>query len=530
MLFKKKRIRRLKEAYGKKPDGEYYDGDMTWIRSYYDDCRKQGRDPFYVDDTTWNDLNMDAVYKRINACQSTAGEQCLYYMLRRPMDRETFRKQTQLTEMMEQDPEKRLKLQLILSRMGVYRPVYLGNILTPQKSDRLWLAIYWAMFLFLPVSIICFIAFGNAFLWMPLLSISINSYVHLRREKKCEMGIRLANYCVLLVKTLDRMKKLKDDGIDRYLEEAYTQMKPLRFMLRGGGIVTDPGLKSDLDYILSMLMLDLIYYERIRTKLAKFHENFKVIHEGVGGIDAAISTASCKASLETACVPEIDYEAEKPYLHAAKVVHLMLAGAVPNDAVLDKSLLITGSNASGKSTYLRAVILSALMAQTIGICPCESYRGSPFRIYTSMALSDDLLAGESYFMAEIKSLKRILDDRGENGFVLCAVDEVLRGTNTVERVAASAQVLEALEERGTLCLIATHDVELCDMAGDGYEKAHFEERISDTDVVFDYRIKPGPATTRNAIHLLKLMGFDEEIVQAAHARADRYVETGKWIN
>ena len=133
-------------------------------------------------------------------------------------------------------------------------------------------------------------------------------------------------------------------------------------------------------------------------------------------------------------------------------------------------------------------------------------------------------------MAEIKSLKRILDDRGENGFVLCAIDEVLRGTNTIERVAASAQVLEALEERGTLCLIATHDVELCDMAGDGYQKAHFEERISDTDIVFDYQIKPGPATTRNAIHLLKLMGFDEEIVQAAHARADRYVETGKWTN
>ena len=72
------------------------------------------------------------------------------------------------------------------------------------------------------------------------------------------------------------------------------------------------------------------------------------------------------------------------------------------------------------------------------------------------------------------------------------------------------------------------DVELCDMAGDGYEKAHFEERISDTDVVFDYRIKPGPATTRNAIHLLKLMGFDNDIVTAAHDRADRYVKTGKW--
>ena len=527
-VFKRKLIRRLKESYGKKPEGEYYDGDMNWIRSYYDDCRKQERDPFYVDDTTWNDLNMDTVFKRVNACCSTAGEQYLYYMLRRPMDRETFGKQIRLAEMMEKDPEKRLKLQVILSGMGVYRPVYLGNILTPQKSDRQWLMLYWLLFLLLPVSILCFIILGNQYIWLPLLSIVTNSLVSLKRRKTCEMGMRTANYCVLLIKTLNRMKNLRDEGIDRYLEKAYTQMKPLRFMLRGGTIVTDANLKDMLDMFISLLMLDLIYYERIRTKLAKYHENFRVIHEAVGGIDAAISTASCRESLETACVPVIDYDAEKPFIHAEKVVHPLLKGAVPNNADLEKSLLITGSNASGKSTYLRAVILSALMAQTIGICPCESYRGSPFRIYTSMALSDDLLAGESYFIAEIKSLKRILDDRSGNGFVLCAIDEVLRGTNTVERVAASAQVLEALEERGILSLIATHDVELCGMSGDGYGKAHFEEKISDTDIIFDYRIKPGPATTRNAIHLLKLMGFDEAIVQAAHKRADRYMETGKW--
>ena len=94
MFFYRKLRKRLRNAYGKKPQGEYFDGDMNWISTFYEDCRKDGRDPFYVDDITWNDLNMDAVYKRINCCCSTAGERQLYYMLRRPMNREQYEKQS----------------------------------------------------------------------------------------------------------------------------------------------------------------------------------------------------------------------------------------------------------------------------------------------------------------------------------------------------------------------------------------------------------------------------------------------------
>ena len=92
---------------------------MNWIRTAYDDRREEEPERFFVDDTTWNDLNMDAVYKRMNACCSTAGEQHLYYMLRRPMNREEFAKQSQMISMMEEEPEKRLKLQVLLSRLGV---------------------------------------------------------------------------------------------------------------------------------------------------------------------------------------------------------------------------------------------------------------------------------------------------------------------------------------------------------------------------------------------------------------------------
>ena len=289
-------------------------------------------------------------------------------------------------------------------------------------------------------------------------------------------------------------------------------------------------LNSDLLQTLAMyfFLLDLISFEILKKRLAKYHEHFLAIHEAVGRIDASIAIASYRAGLSVWCEPEIDYSSAQPGITAEGIVHPLVKEPVPNDLRMGGSILVTGSNASGKSTYLRSAMLCALMAETLCTCTCRTYRGSFFRIYTSMALSDDLLAGESYFIAEIKSLKRILDEQNGNGFMLCAPDDVLRGTNTVERIAASAEILNALDRPGTLCLVATHDSELCSLAGGRYQLAHFEETITDEGIRFDYKLKPGPAETRNAILLLKLMGFDLAIVQAAQDRADNYVKTGNW--
>ena len=168
------------------------------------------------------------------------------------------------------------------------------------------------------------------------------------------------------------------------------------------------------------------------------------------------------------------------------------------------------------------------MAETLCTCTCRSYNGTPFRTYTSLTISDDLLAGESCYIAELRSLKRILDARDDDGFILCAIDEVLRGTNTIERISASAEILKALDHPKALCLIATHDAELCAISAGDYQLAHFEETVSDQEIHFDYKLKPGPAETRNAILLLKLMGFEDSIVKAAYSRADNYIKTGKW--
>ena len=144
-------------------------------------------------------------------------------------------------------------------------------------------------------------------------------------------------------------------------------------------------------------------------------------------------------------------------------------------------------------------------------------------------LKDDIFMGESYYIVEIKSIKRIIDASVAGGNqVLCFVDEVLRGTNTVERIAASTQILKSLAENGVQCFAATHDIELTSLLKDIYEIYHFEGDVTDNDVKFDYKLKEGPATTRNAIMLLKVLGYDENIVENAQKMADGFLKTGSW--
>ena len=129
---------------------------------------------------------------------------------------------------------------------------------------------------------------------------------------------------------------------------------------------------------------------------------------------------------------------------------------------------------------------------------------------------------------ETRSLKRILDAAAEPGAVFCAVDEVLRGTNTVERIAAASAVLETLADRGALCLAATHDGELGPLLAGRYAEGHFTEQLEGDAIFFDYRLRPGPAVTRNAIELLRIMGVEADVVDRARRRAGRYLDTGRW--
>jgi DNA mismatch repair ATPase MutS len=185
-------------------------------------------------------------------------------------------------------------------------------------------------------------------------------------------------------------------------------------------------------------------------------------------------------------------------------------------------------DAYGKSTLLKTVAVNAIFAQSICTCLAQKYSSCFYTVFTSMALRDNVRDGESYFVAEVRSIKRILDHLNDQVPCLCLIDEVLRGTNTVERIAASSQVLLYLAKSNCLCMAATHDIELTYILEDYYQNVHFQETIVDDRIVFDYMLYDGRAMSSNAIRLLRLMGYDEAIVREAENRAGLFMSQGNW--
>ncbi|MEN8375802.1 MAG: DNA mismatch repair protein MutS [Gemmatimonadota bacterium] len=212
---------------------------------------------------------------------------------------------------------------------------------------------------------------------------------------------------------------------------------------------------------------------------------------------------------------------DEPVLSARALGHPLLADSerVVNDVAVGPPgtfLHVTGSNMSGKSTLLRAIGLNAVLAQAGGPVCASEMRLPPLDVRTSIRVRDSLARGVSYFMAELERLKAVVDAaaQAEPGQrVLFLLDEILQGTNTAERRIAARRVLDHLLEVGAIGALTTHDLELLE---DALEAAgtsvHFQETVlgegPEAGMTFDYKLRPGIATSTNALALMRLVGLD----------------------
>jgi DNA mismatch repair ATPase MutS len=245
--------------------------------------------------------------------------------------------------------------------------------------------------------------------------------------------------------------------------------------------------------------------------------------EWLGEIDAAISTASLRAGSDAWTIPEFTEAGRPTDFHDAW--HPLIEKAVPNSIVLEpgRGLIITGSNMSGKSTFLRTVGVTVVLAQTLNTCPAGAYSSPRLKVRSAIGRSDDLTTGKSYYLVEVDAVVDLLRGSATPEQHLFLFDEIFRGTNTTERLAAGEAVLEALPFDSTgqgrhLVIAATHDVELVQMLSSRYDPYHFEETVQPDGLTFDFKIRPGPARTRNAIALLEIHGAPSQIVEQARRR------------
>jgi DNA mismatch repair ATPase MutS len=192
-----------------------------------------------------------------------------------------------------------------------------------------------------------------------------------------------------------------------------------------------------------------------------------------------------------------------------------------NDFTLHKSgetYIITGSNMSGKSSFLKAVGVNLCLAYAGGPVNAESFHTDLFRVFTCIKINDSIVDGFSFFYAEVRRLKALLDELQENHPfpLLFLIDEIFKGTNNRERLVGSRSYIRSLIGRKGAGLIATHDLDLIKLADRFPDiiNSHFREEVIDGKMVFDYKLRPGPCPTTNALKIMQMEGLPVDSIDS----------------
>lgn len=507
--------------------------DSSQINKLYDYLLDNNEQGFYIDDITWRDLNMDAVFKKVDRTQSLPGMQYLYNMLRIPLfNKDSIKDRNQTSELLLQKDELAREIQYPLHILGkkqgkkIFEFFYNG--ISVDTSPLWWVTIL----SYLPFLVIALFFINKQIGFLSVIfAISINAYFYQHIKKKIYGEIDIFKYIGRLIKCAKDIINLDLGDLDL----GQNELKELLDLTKKTGrniskINFNDGFEIMPDaeivmhyYNMFLLKEPKIFYKAVNS-INKYKDDFERMYTIIGEIDTYVSIASYKSGLNYYTEPEFILTGNKFNLNIKDIYHPLLEDPVPYSIELfNKGALVTGSNASGKSTFLRTIGINTIFAQTMGFTLATDYTTSFFKLLTSIGTVDSIVEGDSYFMAEAKSLLRVLNELDPNQPVLCILDEIFRGTNTAERISAASESLDYMIQKNCCVIAATHDLELTSIVDDNYNNYHFKETIDQNDINFDYILRNGPCTSRNGIAILKYLGYPKEIHEEAARKAERYV-------
>lgn len=256
---------------------------------------------------------------------------------------------------------------------------------------------------------------------------------------------------------------------------------------------------------------DVFIVENLETWREQNSKELEVWIDVISEIDALMSISNVYFDFEEFKFPKIS---DKKEVKGKAIGHPLLGEkAVRNNYSLSgnkKVTLITGSNMSGKSTFLRTIGLNLVLSYIGAPVFSDDFTCGIFNIYTCMRTKDNLEENISSFYAEILRIKILIEasKKGEDVFFL--LDEIFKGTNSLDRHVGATELIKQLINSGAIGLVSTHDLELCDLEkyDNRIENYNFREYYEDNKIKFDYVLRKGKSTTQNAIHLMKLAGIE----------------------
>jgi DNA mismatch repair ATPase MutS len=271
-------------------------------------------------------------------------------------------------------------------------------------------------------------------------------------------------------------------------------------------------------FIKLLFLLEPLMFITSVKRINKYRGDIEVLYKYVAEIDMLIAIQSVRVGLPHYSKPV--FYTENMQMDLTDMFHPLIYNCVPNSihTRTDEGVLITGSNMSGKTTFIRSIAINTLLAQTIYTTCTNGYKAPLLRLQTSIRTTDDLGEHKSYFQAEALSILDIINQSGGDEPVksLIIIDEIFRGTNTIERIAAAKSVLTYLTDNKNFVFVSTHDLELAELLDNDYAVYSFEETVNDTRLIFDYKMKTGVLKNKNGIAILETIGYPETVVEDAY--------------
>ena len=518
MLNNRKRRNRLIDAFGNAKDELF---DFENIESYF---RKKDHSSAFqtLSDKTCNDLDFQELFMFIDRTNSKVGQQYLYNKLRNiPADSTENIKNERLLDEFANNSDIRVSVQNQLTKLNDREVYYIATlfqdeILKPPK----W---YFIVPLLSFASVLSFImAFFNPVFFLVILGLSIiNIVIHFWNKKN------LFNY----FSSIPQLSKLNGVAQELFRNDNLKEINPnlmksasvinkvsnrMSFFNLEVEIQTDQRMFFWLvfELVKIVFLIEPLFLfgtlKRIDTKRKEIEDVFLF----VGEIDAIISIASLRKGLNNFCTPKI-IDGQKR-LFAQEVYHPLIENCVKNNLkVNDKSILLTGSNMSGKTSFIRTIAINVITGLTINTCFAEHFSMPRVRVFSAIRISDDLMNDRSYYFEEVMTIKEMIDKSKGGNLNLFLLDEIFKGTNTVERISAGKAVLSSLNEENNIVFVSTHDIELTDLLKNEYDLYHFSEIVHHKTVDFDYKLKEGKLKNRNAIRILQINDYPESVIQEA---------------
>lgn len=524
----KKRLARIQGKWGR-PVNTRRNFDL--IKRYLD----ASEDANKISSQTANDLDLNSVFNYIDRTNSKPGKQYLYNLLHHPLtDVDALHDLDNTIEDLNLDIPARERIEVELSKLNRTSAYHIADLFlkTPEPAFQSVLGTYVKVSPFLILAgFISLVVIPNIFSFIFLILLFVyNLVIHFTSRKKISsytnslpQMLIMQQVAVTLVKS---GKFNQGEAVKQNLINLTGLRRALTLVNIESNLVTSD---SDISYAVFQLfkvlfLMEPRVYSSSLKHIAKYREDIKEVYKFVGQADALISIQSVRDGLPIYCKPEITGIDGK--LEVSELFHPLVANCVPNSLYTtdaDKGALITGSNMAGKTTFIKALGLNALLAQTIFTSCSKAYSAPVLKIQTSIKTADNIDEAKSYFQAQASAILNIIDHSAKKETIksLVIIDEIFRGTNTIERIAAAKSVLSYITANDNFVFVSTHDLELAELLDEDFLVYSFTDSKDGRILVFDYVLKPGLLKSTNGIAILKSMGYPEPVIDEANIVSER---------